>query len=329
MFHRILVALDGSQRAEQALPIATRLARASHGTLVLVRAVSSLAVLALSPDTMMAYQRASEAELEEAKVYLKYVANLNSIAGIHVESRVIEDHAAAAILSVAEARSVDLIVLCSHGYTGMKRWMVGSVAEKVLRHASVPVLLLHEDGPALVDVSTRTDGSVHAFIPLDGSERAKAAIFPAVQLMSALVSPGSGTLNLTLAAVLPVNKKIHAVERENIVYEAKQYLSATTEQTREEMAAILTADLKFSVTWLVTSDEDIAEGIGYLAEESQDIEEPGTKSVELIAMTTHGYSGMRRWTMGSITERVLHSTRLPVLIVRPADMMNTREDTVV
>jgi len=92
---------------------------------------------------------------------------------------------------------------------------------------------------------------------------------------------------------------------------------------------ILTADLKFSVTWLVTSDEDIAEGIGYLAEESQDIEEPGTKSTELIAMTTHGYSGMRRWTMGSITERVLHSTRLPVLIVRPADMMNAREDTVV
>ncbi len=327
MFHRILVALDGSQRAEQALPIAARLARASQGALVLVRAVSSLAVLALSPDTMMAYQRASEAELEEAKVYLKYVANLNSIAGIHVETRVIEDHAAAAILSVA--RSVDLIVLCSHGYTGMKRWMVGSVAEKVLRHAAVPVLLLHEDGPALVDASTRTDGSIHAFIPLDGSERAKAAIFPTVQLMSALVSPGSGTLNLTLAAVLPVNKKIHAVERENIVYEAKQYLSVTTEQTREEMAVILTANLKFSVTWLVTSDEDIAEGIGYLAEESQDIEEPGTKSSELIAMTTHGYNGMRRWTMGSITERVLHSTRLPVLIVRPADMMSAREDTVV
>ena len=257
------------------------------------------------------------------------MANLNSLAGIRVETEVIQDHATVAILSVAEDRSVDLIVLCSHGYTGMKRWMLGSVAEKVLRHAVVPILLLHEDGPTLVDTSSRTDGSIHAFIPLDGSERAKAVIFPTIQLLSALVSPDSGVLHLTLAAVLPVNKKMHANEHENIVYEVKQYLSATTEQTREEMTAILTPDLKFSVTWLVTSDEDIAEGINYLAEESQDTEEPGTRSSELIAMTTHGYNGLRRWTMGSITERVLHSTRLPVFIVRPTDMMGTKEDKIV
>ena len=236
-------------------------------------------------------------------------------------------YAAAAILSVAQARQIDLIVLCSHGYTGMKRWMLGSVAEKVARHAPVPVLLLHEDGSSLEEFSSHADGSIHALVPLDGSERAQAAVAPAIQLMSALVSSESGSLHLTLATVLPINQQMRSDEREQLVHQIKEYLYTLVEQTRRALIENFPQHLNCSVTSMVVSDEDIAEGIIRLAEECQDTEEPGTRSAELIAMTTHGYSRLHGWMLGSITERVVHTIKLPMLIVRSMNETHEEMDT--
>ncbi len=89
---------------------------------------------------------------------------------------VIVSQAADVILSVVQKQHIDLIVLCSHGYTGMKRWVLGSIAEKVAHHAPVPVLLLREGGPALVGTPAHAEGPLRALVPLEGSVRAKAAL---------------------------------------------------------------------------------------------------------------------------------------------------------
>jgi nucleotide-binding universal stress UspA family protein len=313
MFQRMLIPLDGSVRAERALPVAARLARASHGTLLLLRAATPPTQFALSSEaaTALALQQAAEAECEEAQDYLQGVTRLQSLIHIPLETHVIKSPVAVAILSAIEERHIDLIVLCSHGYTGMKRYVLGSVAEKVSHHACVPVLLLHEDGPALVEIPPHAEGSVHALIPLDGSELAKLAIAPAAQLMAALAAPGPGTLHLTLATVLPVDRRIGPHEREDIVRQTQQYLRRTAEQVHAWLAPTIPADLKLSVTWSLTTDGDIAAGIIRMAEADQ--------GSELIAITTHGYSGLQRWALGSVTDRVLHATKLPLLIVRPTN----------
>jgi len=139
MFQRILVPLDGSTRAEQALPVAARLAHASSGTIVLLRVVNFpnqfVSYVALEP---MATQAVIDTQLEEAKNYLENLARSNDLINAHAETEVMVGQPAVNILSVVDTRSIDLVVMCSHGYTGMTRWVLGSVAEKVAQSLLSP-----------------------------------------------------------------------------------------------------------------------------------------------------------------------------------------------
>jgi nucleotide-binding universal stress UspA family protein len=323
MFHHILVPLDGSTRAEQALPVAARLAHASGGTLTLLQAVNLPTMVApypaMDPATM---QMINDADVAEARRYAERVTRLSSLKNVHVETEVIVGTAAATILMVAETQHSDLIVLCSHGYTGMKRWVLGSVAEKVVHDASIPVLMLREGGPALVGTPPRAEGPLRALVPLDGSVQAKGALVPAAQLVAALSAPGPGALHLTRVVVLPDAAKISTSEREAVMHKAKQYLRTTVEHLHAGLVAPAVADFKLAITWSVTIDDDIASGIIRVAEEGEETHNVDVAdSSDLIAMVTHGYSGVQRWALGSVTERVLHATRLPLLIVPPPDLL--------
>lgn len=326
MFERILVPLDGSRRAEQALPIAARLARASRGTVVLLRVVSlpnALAsYLALEP---LPIEEDIEAAREEARTYLDRITTGSSLIDIHTETEVILGQAAATILSVVNAHHIGLIVLCSHGYTGLTRWFMGSVAEKVAHHSPVPVLVLREGGPLPVVPHPDAESPWHVFVPLDGSARAQAVVAPATRLIAALSAPARGALHLMRVVVQADPDEISHRTREAMIYKAKEYLGATAAQIREGLVAGLVADLRLAITWSVTLDEDIASGIVRVAENGAGPETFGRSDV--IAMTTHGSHGSPRWVMGSITQRVLHATRLPLLIVRQPDMMDKAHGT--
>jgi nucleotide-binding universal stress UspA family protein len=322
MLKRVLVPLDGSARAEQALPVAARLAQAVDGTVVLLRVVTIpnefVAYVTLEP---IVTESVINATLEEARTSLERLTGWDSLAGVHTETEVLLGQAAATILSVVDSHHIDLIVLCSHGYTGMTRWILGSVAEKVSQLAPVPVLVLREDGPVPVPPLPQEGGPLRVLIPLDGSVRAQAAIIPAAQLIAALSAPAQGALHLTRVVALPAGAYLSQREREAILQQAQQYLSSLADQMREGLLASPIADLKLSITWSVTIDTDIAAGIIRAAEQGEHAEGIGVfDSSQVIAMATQGYSGLQWWVMGSITQRVLHGTRLPLLIVRPSDM---------
>ena len=322
MLKRILVPLDGSARAEQALPVAARLAQAVGGTVVLLRVVTIpnefVAYVTLEP---IATQTVINEALDEARNYLKRLASSDNLQGIHTETEVLLGQAAATILSVVDSHHIGLIVLCSHGYTGMTRWVLGSVAEKVSQLAPVPVLVLREDGPLPVPPLPQEEEPLSILVPLDGSVRAQAAIVPAARLIAALSAPAQGTLHLTRTVVLPNEARLSQAEREAIMQQAKEYLSSLADQVREDLLASPIANLKPSVTWFVTVDSDIAAGIIRVAEQGEDVEGTGmVGKSQVIAMATQGYSGLQWWVMGSITRRVLHATKLPLLIVRPPDM---------
>src|SRR5919204_166456 len=111
MFQRILVPLDGSHRAERAIPVAARIARASGGTVILVRAISTVVDFWPS-DT-------PQAGLTGVEHYLADTRTAIDLEGVATEIMVLSGPAAPAILRAAHSSQADLIVLCSHGYTGL------------------------------------------------------------------------------------------------------------------------------------------------------------------------------------------------------------------
>jgi nucleotide-binding universal stress UspA family protein len=326
MFKRILVPLDGSPRAERAIPVAARLARASGGSVVLLRAVIMHIEFwhSLVPEPRLG-QTVVDADLADTEKYLASITTTPALDGVPTETVVLFGPPASTILSVAHSSHADLIVLCSHGYTGMTHWVLGSVAEKVVRHAPIPVFVLREGGPVPAGPHPDAARPLRVLVPLDGSSHAKTAIEPAANLIAALAAPAQGALHL-VRVVKPVaseSEEKGPEGGEQFLHKAKRYLSSTVEHLREGLLAPVVADLKLPVTWSVAVDTDVAEAIIRVAENGEDAEGAGVfGGCDLIAMATHGYSGIQHWAMGSITERVLSATKLPLLIVHPQDMMD-------
>ncbi len=327
MFKRVLVPLDGSARAERALAVGARIVRNSGGSLLLLRVVgTSIEFWPYQAPQPGQAQRTVDASLEEASKYLASTAA--ALEGVPTETMALFGPTASTILSVAYAHDVDLIVMCSHGYTGVTRWIMGSVAEKVARHATVPVLILREGGPLPAGPHPDATRPLRVLVPLDGSTRAKSAIEPASLLITALAAPAQGALHLARVVRPPEAGHVDlahldAVEREHVLHKAKKYLSAAVEHIRGGLIAQQVAGLNLGITWSVAVDTDIASAIIRVAENGEDAEGSGVfGGCDIIAMATHGFGGLQRWAMGSITERVLNATRLPVLIVRPSDMID-------
>jgi len=251
-----------------------------------------------------------DVEQTQAENYLKNLTTSDDLDGVAKSVRVVRGAPAVAILAVAHEQQADLIVLSSHGWTGFKGWVLGNVAQKVAHHSPVPVLVLRE--AVLVSAYSDVARSFRALVMLDGSDLAEGALGPAAHLVAALSAPETGALHLNRVVELPPadsqqSQLMDATAREYTLSQAATYLRTVAEQLR----AGLGADLKLAITWSVGAEEDVAHSIVRTAEEG----EPGGS--DLIAMATHGRSGMQHWVMGSMTERVLQATKCPLLIVRP------------
>lgn len=139
--HKILVPLDGSEHSEEALDWAREQARHTGAHLILLRAVQ---VPLVSPSIWQSLEfvEALEKEVKEVQHELHAKTEELSRQGFTAQSVVLEEKPIEAILNTAESEKVDLIVLTTHGRSGPSRWLMGSVAEKVVRHAPCPVVSL-------------------------------------------------------------------------------------------------------------------------------------------------------------------------------------------
>jgi len=321
MFQHIVVPLDGSALAEQALPTAARLARSAGGWVMLLRVVKQPVEYA-GGATFMIYtpldtlERLMKEEEAEARHYLEGVAASPVLEGVPTRLEVRTGLATPMIVSVTESPKIDLIVMSSHGRTGLARWVLGSVAHNVVRSSSVPVLLLREHGPATAGPHPNVERPLRVLVPLDGTVVAKAALGAAAQLIAALAAPGQGAMHLLRVVKQEARsgEVPDATTKEECLHKAKLDVQSVTSHLREGLAA----ELKLSVTWSVTLDKDVASAIISVAENGEDAEGAGVfGGCDLLALATHGREGLQRWVMGSIAERVLNGTRLPLLIVRP------------
>lgn len=322
MFKKILVPLDGSMRAEQAIPVAARIARACEGSIVLLQvAYPPVEYEAYRPEYSALNQTTLDAELAEDTNYLEIRAASGELADIKTEIKVLVGSASSTILSFAESISADLIVMSSHGYTGLKRWVLGSVADRLVRHASVPVLIVRDGGPVPSAPQEDSDRPLRALVALDGSPLSESVLEPAAYLVAALALPTQGALHLVRVIDFPLNYstlRSQAYIDTGMVEQAKQEAEAYLGSIAVRLFQATLADLHLVVTTSVVNDPDIAGVLIKGAEDGSAVDGTGVvHGCDLIAMATHGRGSLQRWAVGSVTERVLHATKLPLLVVRP------------
>jgi len=323
MFKRILVPLDGSDLAEQAIPVAARIARNAGGVVI-------LAQVAPIPVDFQAQEK-NPAEIYDDNLieqgealavnYLDHFSRMAELVGVATRTQALFGDVAPAILTAVESLGIDLIVMCSHGNTASKRWSLGSVTQKVARHSSVPVLVVHEGKQALSFAQQHdSEYPVAALVPLDGSSSSELVLEPTVEILAALATPGKAYLHLLEVVALPspdghlrgqtpFNAEIKAQE----MHEAEAYLKSV----KERLSQGPLAHLNLTITTSVMFDPDIAGAIVQIAGQDEQKEDQAAPTADFIAMATHGRGGLPRWIMGSITERVLHAATLPLLIVSP------------
>ncbi|GCE07943.1 universal stress protein [Dictyobacter aurantiacus] len=317
-FQRILVPLDGSIRSKRALPIAARIARIFGGSLVIMQSIMPSQTTARYATGVTEKARAS------ATHYLEMVKQSKDLAGVPVTPEIFIGPPEEMIFAATRLHQNDLIVMCSKGQTGLKRWVLGSVAQKVARSSPIPVLVLRDDDHLQQQERSKTPQSIRVMVALDGSQLAEAALEPAAYLSTALSAPARGALHLIyilhLSAAFAYDQNAsmaQAIQQETS--SVMEYLQTIEKQLHEGQLA----SLNLQITIALDHDLDSAGKLLQLAEQGEGAN--GTNRCDVIALATHGRSGPKRWVMGSVAERILSTTHLPTLLVRPQKAKQTSE----
>ncbi|MDQ6693891.1 MAG: universal stress protein [Chloroflexota bacterium] len=320
MKEQILVTLDGSSMAEGVLPHAKALARATNDSILLLRVVPPPVFMGVASGMLPSSQTVWEGwerEPEQARAYIAGVARRLEAEGFEVHTQVVEDDPTRAIIHYVDMHpNVTMIAMSTHGRSGFGRWLMGSVAEKVLHASPVPLLLVRpEDEINGHSLKGTAEPMVHApkphgtlMVPLDGSPFAEQALHQAVELASAWDS------TLVLLSVMVGPEAMHVfdhgsgeqaplwLEKAAQVEDARlnQYLFDIAQKLRAEGLRVKTK----------TNQGDPAGEILRVAQE----EDAG-----LIVMATHGRTGLERLWLGSVAMRVVQAAHVPVLLVRATE----------
>jgi nucleotide-binding universal stress UspA family protein len=296
MYERIMVPLDGSNAAEMVLPYAEEIAAKFNSEIALVSVAEPTP--AESDHLFRAYLTTIQ---EKVRTEL---GNWGAKLGTPVTIEVLAGKPAQEILSYAADKNVSLVVMASRGTSGQGPWRLGNIAAKVLRATTKPVLLVRKGAPA--EGLQRKGLIKKILVPLDGSKVAEQIVPHAEELARGMgaelilfhayetflgVISGEAMVTMPAEEIKEVNK--------NREEDAKAYLK-TIAGTLREMGLTLSE---------VVASGDPADGILSYAE---------SDAVDIISMSTHGLSGIKRWVFGSVTDKVLHAGDMPVLVVRAA-----------
>lgn len=299
MSKTILLPLDGSALADRARPYAVALARRTSGRLVLMEAV------ALKTRPHEPTSNADMKVMDKADKYLGDVAAALQAEGINAQHHELFDEPAQAILDAIDRYDIDLVVMATHGRSGVGRMIYGSVADEVLRHAPVPVLLV----PAHSHREWVASQPLKVLVPLDGSplaEQALASAFLLAQAFSAQVE--------LLRVVEPPAYPLYGDGYAYIPYDEETDLADARAYVEDCAASLRSRGLQVTTTVLVGTAGRTIEAVAR------------ERDVDVVAMATHGLGGLGRLVLGSVATDVLRRGIAPVLLVRPTDVENPLDE---
>jgi nucleotide-binding universal stress UspA family protein len=294
LIKHILVPLDGSQAAEAVLPYVERLVNAASTSVMLLAAVDRPRDWGEDTGGDVKGKRA------EAESYLRRLqARLASATGRDVEYQVIESEPAAAILAASETQQSDLIAMSTHGRSGLERWVLGSVAAKLLHATHTPILMVR---PPADSTETAGRNITKILVPLDGSALAASVLPFAADLAKSLGAA------VCLFQVVP--EPVNVYPGAEAVFDPNAHTEIES-ATRKLLTATAQALGKQGVqAECITTFGNTVDGICWAAER---------EAADLIVMSTHGRSGLGRLVLGSVADAVVRRASLPVILVRPRD----------
>ena len=297
MFGRMLIPLDGSKTAEDVLPYARRLAADARVAVELLGVVEMAEIAEDIASNQAAY--AGALVREAVRNSTEYLEKLAQTFHGKVRCNVQQGRPEDIIIAAASADRATLIAMATHGRSGVTRWLLGSVTEKVLRGTVNPLLVVRAPG------NSKTDGEAalrSVIVPLDGSDVAETILSPVAALARAL------DLQVLLIRVYGLPLPTYGGDdyyvpdylelKDQIRDEAEGYLNSRANLLRAQGVAEVST---------VVIEGSAADAIIDLARKTPD---------NLVALSPHGRSGLQRWVLGSVTEKVVRHCQDPVLIVR-------------
>ena len=297
MFNKILVPLDGSELSERALAPALALAQKPGRIVTLLRVPLARSTLAARLERFDSYvkdwaQKQHTEERLRAETYLEALKATHTGAGYNLETCVANEEVLDSILELGKRH--DVIVMSTHGYSGLTKLMMGSVTERVLAAAECPVLVIRSTKPIQ-----------RILVPLDGSALSETAIAPALEAavrFKAAVAlfraadevTGFGRIQLTGLDETDIATRW----RDRLMNEAENYLNALVIPPEAALQVSREA---------VVSDTPGFRILDYAQRHE----------IDLIVMATHGRTGLAKWIYGSVTEKVLRNSQSSMLVIRP------------
>lgn len=301
MYTRMLVPLDGSKTAEAVLPYARFIA----GRFKLpVTLLAALDIAELGTHITVGQSRflatLVEDSMRSSEEYLKRIQH--SFNGAEIKCTVERGRVPDVIIDKAAADGGTLIAMATHGRSGLNRWLLGSVAEKVLRGSTNPLLLIRATERYKPDDTVSLKSLI---VPLDGSQLAE-SVFSTVVAFAKNVD-----LAVLLVRSYIIPYPVYGYGYGYYAVDVQKFTTEMAEETRIYLENKVAEVKRLGVERVscVAKEGLSADEIIKLAGETPD---------SLIAMCSHGRSGVKRWTLGSVTETVARHSDAPVLILRPA-----------
>jgi nucleotide-binding universal stress UspA family protein len=308
MYRKVIVPLDGSELAEEVLPHVVEMIRGRDSQVYLLSVTPVMRGVARPVVDLRPDGEERQRVEQELKEYLRKVASRLESVAAEVEATVRSGRPADEILTFADNVGADLIAMTTHGRSGIRDWIFGSVADRILRGATCPVLLVRAGQTKLRTTYQRI------LIPLDGSELAEQVLpyvkalirssrtFPSEEVthifLISVLTTGLGDRTVTLLTSYPPGLQLSSTALRYAEVEMQRYLRSVAAVLRDHGAIVHIG---------VRQGAPAYEILTYAAEVEAD----------LTGMTTHGLSGLSRWVYGNVAGKVLQGAHSPVLLIRP------------
>jgi len=304
MYSDILVPLDGSDVAECVLPHVEAITQGKYPVNVtFLYVVEPLNVPLTDPDFKLRIE--SEAKAAAGRYLNELIQGLSYKERAH--SEVIFGKAAEVILDYSVEKNMDMIMIASHGLSGIRRWIRGSVVDKVLHETGIPILRIRASAPRTPFY--KKGHKMTVLVPLDGSELAEIKLGHVTELAKQF---GTNSVDIILLRVCEVFSHPHLSYPPPMSMSWEEYLKYETKRCKQICRTYLNGIKKrlkkegLSVR--------LSMPVGSAAETI--VKYTVKNDIDLIVLSTHGHTGIGQWAFGSVSNKVMKGTSRPVLLIR-------------
>jgi nucleotide-binding universal stress UspA family protein len=292
MYSRVLIPLDGSSFAERILAYVDEFATPDQTEIILMQVVN-VSVREVLGNLEPVADIHIKSVFEAAEKYLNQIRGELRQRGFRARVHLDRGDVAETICATADAQDVDLIAMTTHGRSGASRWLLGSIADRLIRSASQPIFLVRPTNGRTPDGVVRK-----ILVPLDGSKLAELALPHAVAM-----AKRSNAQVILIQAI----HELEIAPSDRVVAEKPP---VSPQESAESYLRSVLADLRTKEG----IDGEVMVREGHPAEVILQAAE--SEETDLIVMSTHGRSGLNRWVYGSVADKVLRQSPKPLLLIR-------------